>query len=304
MPIILPIAGTSISFILLLGIGLAIGCLSGLLGVGGGFLLTPLLMLIGVRPSIAAASGANTVVATSASGAVAHYRLGHLDVKMGCVLLLGGLTGGAIGVRLLELLHRLGKASVAINATYILVLAGVGVSILINSLTRPALATGAYRPTEARSLRQRLPLRLRFPRSGVEHSVFLPVGVAVLVGLLTSMGMGGGFVLVPVMVYLLDMPPHMAVGTSLFQIFFTSCGVTYMEATVNHTVDIVLVVPLAVGSAVGAQIGARASRYLPGHRLMILLGFLVLIVMLEMVFRLVRAPANMVSPAMLLFGLR
>jgi hypothetical protein len=227
-----------------------------------------------------------------------------LDVKMGCVLLLGGLTGGAIGVRLLELLHRLGKASVAINATYILVLAGVGVSILINSLTRPALATGAYRPTEARSLRQRLPLRLRFPRSGVEHSVFLPVGVAVLVGLLTSMGMGGGFVLVPVMVYLLDMPPHMAVGTSLFQIFFTSCGVTYMEATVNHTVDIVLVVPLAVGSAVGAQIGARASRYLPGHRLMILLGFLVLIVMLEMVFRLVRAPANMVSPAMLLFGLR
>jgi uncharacterized membrane protein YfcA len=301
MPIVLPIAGTSISLVLLVGIGLAIGCLSGLLGVGGGFLLTPLLMLIGVTPSIAAASGTNTVVATSASGAVAHYRLGNLDIKMGCVLLLGGLTGGAIGVRLLELLKELGEASVAISATYILVLAGVGTSILINSLTRPALATGSYGPAGTRLLRKRLPLQLKFPRSGVEHSVFLPIGVAVMVGLLTSMGMGGGFALVPLMVYLLDMPAHMAVGTSLFQIFFTSCGVTYMQATGNHTVDLVLVFPLAVGSAVGAQIGARLSRYVPGHRLMILLGILVLIVMLEMVFRLVRAPSNMVSPAMLLF---
>lgn len=299
MPIVLPIAGRSISLLLLGGIGSAIGFLSGLFGVGGGFLLTPLLMVIGITPTVAAASGTNTVVATSASGAAAHFRLGNLDIKMGIVLLLGGLTGGALGVHLLELLKALGEASLTIKATYILVLASVGGSILVNSLTRPAMATGSYAPARPHHLLKRLPFQLKFPRSGVEHSVFVPIAVAAMVGLLTSMGMGGGFVLVPLMVYLLEMPPHMAVGTSLFQIFFTCSGVTFMEAGVNHTVDLLLVLPLAAGSAVGAQLGARASRHLSGHRLMALLGILVLIVMVAMVFQMVVPPSNTLSRAMI-----
>jgi uncharacterized protein len=304
MPIVLPIAGKSISLFLLVGIGFAIGFLSGLLGVGGGFLLTPLMMMIGVAPTVAAASGANTVVASSASGGAAHYRLGNMDLKMGFVLLLGGLAGGATGARILDLLKAHGEAGLLIRITYILVLAGVGTSILVNSLSRPLLAMGSFRPPRPNNRLKTLPLRLKFPRSGVEHSVLVLLGFAAMVGVLTSMGMGGGFVLVPLMVYLLGMPAHVAVGTSLFQIFFTSCGVTMIEATMNHTVDLVLVLPLALGSAVGAQIGARATRHLSKHRLMILLGILVFAVMLEMVFRMARTPPNMLSPAMVLSFLR
>jgi hypothetical protein len=222
MPILLPIAGKSISLFLLVGVGFAIGFLSGLFGVGGGFLLTPLLMMIGVTPTVAAASGTNTVVATSASGAAAHIRLGNLDIKMGILLLLGGLIGGVIGVRLLELLKALGEAGLMIKGTYILVLASVGISILINSLTRPAMATGPHLPAKPRNLLRRLPLHLKFSRSGVQHSVFAPIAVATIAGLLTSMG--GGFVLVPLMVYLLGMPPHLAVGRASSRSFSRAAG--------------------------------------------------------------------------------
>jgi uncharacterized protein len=224
---------------------------------------------------------------------------GKSGYQDGLCLVVGRAEPGVVGVHLFELLKRLGEASLAIKAAYILVLAGVGISILINSLTRPALATGSYGPAGTRSLRKRLPLQFKFPRSGLEPSVLLPVSVALTAGLLTSLKMGGGFLLVPMMVYLLNMLAHMVVRTSLFQISFTSCGVSYMEAMVNHSVDLVLVLPLAVGSALGAQIGARVSRYAPGHRLMSLLGILVLIVMLEMVFRLIRPPASMLSVASL-----
>lgn len=292
MPIFLPIAHTSMSLILLLGMGVGIGFLSGLLGVGGGFLLTPLLIVAGISPAVAAASGSNTVVATSASGTAAHFRLGNVDVKIGFVLLFGGLVGGGIGVRLIEVVRALGESGPFITGAYILVLGSVGGVLLIKCLRRPLMAATSPIPARSHVLLDRLPLQMDFPRSGFECSVLVPFGIAAMVGVLTSMGMGGGFVLVPLMVYLLGMPPRVAVGTSLFQIFFTSCGVTFMEATTNHTVDIMLVLPLAIGSAIGAQIGAHLTSVLHGHVLMILLAVLVLLVMVEMVIRILRTPAN------------
>jgi uncharacterized membrane protein YfcA len=298
--VFLPIAGLSVSLPLLVGTGFAIGFLSGLVGVGGGFLLTPALMIMGIGPAVAAASGSNTVVATSASGVAAHFRLGNVDIRMGSILLIGGLTGGAVGVRLIEAMRVLGEAGVMITLTYILVLGGVGGYMLRKSLGRRAESA----KVEGSSLLRRLPLQMDFPRSGVRLSALGPFAVAAAVGVLASMGMGGGFVLVPAMVYLLGMPEHVAVGTSLFEILFTCSGVTFMEATANGTVDVVLVVLLAVGSTVGAQLGARASVRLRGSQLMVPLA--VLGVMAEMVFRILRTPANLLeaTAALALLGAR
>jgi uncharacterized membrane protein YfcA len=300
--VFLPIAGLSVSLPLLVGTGFAIGFLSGLVGVGGGFLLTPALMIMGIGPAVAAASGSNTVVATSASGVAAHFRLGNVDIRMGSILLIGGLTGGAVGVRLIEAMRALGEAGVMITLTYILVLGGVGGYMLRKSLGRRAESA----KVEGSSLLRRLPLQMDFPRSGVRLSALGPFAVAAAVGVLASMGRGGGFVLVPAMVYLLGMPEHVAVGTSLFEILFTCSGVTFMEATANGTVDVVLVVLLAVGSTVGAQLGARASVRLRGSQLMVPLAVLVLGVMAEMVFRILRTPTNLLeaTAALALWGAR
>jgi uncharacterized membrane protein YfcA len=294
----------SISWPLLVGVGLVIGFLSGLLGVGGGFLLTPILMMIGITPAVAAASGSNTVVATSSSGVAAHLRLGNVDVKMGSVLLLGGLTGGAIGVHLIKILRKFGEAGVMITGTYILVLGSVGGYMFVKSLRRPTVGTVSTSPVKPREVLTSLPFQMSFPRSGVRHSVLVPFGVAAMVGILAAMGMGGGFVLVPAMVYLLRMPEHVAVGTSLFEILFTCAGVTFMEAVSNHTVDLILVLVLAVGSTIGAQIGARVSRFLRGNQLMILLAILVLAVMVEMVLRITHPPSDLLEKALLQYCLQ
>jgi uncharacterized membrane protein YfcA len=300
--IYLPIAGRSISVFLLLGLGGLVGFLSGLFGVGGGFLLTPLLIMIGVPPTVAAASDSNQIVAASASGTYAHARAGSVDFKMGTFLLVGGLVGGTIGVWFVKLLRSLGEANFAITVIYVVMLGGIGSYMFQESLTalrgkrRPATGEAAVRPSAYARMVQNLPWKVRFSRSNVTLSLLMPLGLGLLVGILSAlMGVGGGFIMVPVMVYLLRMPMHVVVGTSLFQIMFTCINVTILQAKVNHTVDFVLALLLLVGSVVGAQLGAKASKRLEADQLKILMAVIVLLVMAKMLFGLLMAPDVLVG---------
>jgi hypothetical protein len=301
MEILLPVAGTSINVFLLIGVGMVVGFLSGLVGVGGGFLMTPILMMIGVPPTVAAASDSNAIVATSASGTAVHFRLGNVDLKLGGVLLLGGLAGAAIGVRIIKALRALGNADFVITITYVVVLGSVGAFMFLeglHSLRRAVMTPVAHQPVEHHGFLRKLPFQMHFPNSRVQHSVLVPFALCALVGVLSAiMGVGGGFIMVPMMVYLLRMPMHTAIGTDLFQILFTSAGVTLMQATTNHTVDVVLALLIALGSTAGAQIGARLARLLRGDQLKIVLASVVLVVTAKMAYRLVVAPANLLSYA-------
>jgi hypothetical protein len=257
-------------------------------------------MMIGVPATVAAASGSCQMVATSSSGVGAHFRLGNVDAKMGSVLLAGGLVGAALGVHAIKLLRALGEADLVITLAYILVLGTLGSYMFGESLRRLRWGAMVRKPPKMRStlgLLERLPWQADFPRSGVRHSVLLPLLLSLLVGLLaTIMGVGGGFVMLPMMVYLLGMPTHVAVGTSLFQILFLCAGITYMQATTNQTVDLILALGLAVASAVGAQIGARLSRLLRGEQLIILLASVVLAVTLEMIAGIILTPSTLLRP--------
>jgi uncharacterized membrane protein YfcA len=301
MHVFLPVAGLSTDLSLVVAVGALVGFLSGLVGVGGGFLLTPILMMIGVPPTIAAASGTCALVGTSSSATAAHFRLGNVDVKLGTILLLGGLTGAAFGVQVIKALRALGNADLVITITYVVVLGSVGTFMFLESLQ--SLRRGAIGPTPSRpvrrvSLLRKLPFQMDFPRSNVTHPVFVPFILCALVGILAAiMGVGGGFIMVPMMVYLLRMPMHVAVGTDLFQILFTCAGVTLMQAATNYTVDVLLAILVAVGSTVGAQIGARLSRLLRGEQLRIVLASVVLATTAKMSIGLLLAPENVLSSA-------
>jgi hypothetical protein len=291
----------SIRLPVLVGVGALVGFLSGMFGVSGGFLLTPILMMIGIPPTVAAASDSCQIVAGSSSGAAAHFRLGNVDVKIGSVLLLGGLAGAAVGVRIIKVLRALGSADFAITLTYVVVLGTIGGYMFFESLQnlrRGALVPKSRRGPAEQGLLSRLPLQMNFPLSQVRHSVFVPFVLGGIVGILAAiMGVGGGFIMLPMMVYLLRMPMHKAVGTSLFQILFTSAGVTFLQATTNHTVDLMLAILLAAGSTIGAQIGARVSRQLRGDQLKILLATVVLVVMVKMALGLLMTPSLQITPA-------
>ena len=298
MRILFPIAGISINMGLIVGIGGLIGLVAGLLGVGG-FLLTPLLMMIGVPPTVAAASSANAMVAATSSGVAAHFRLRDVDLRMGAILLLGGMLGSGIGAECVELLREEGNANVAIRLAYVLFLAVVGGGIVRDSwrkLHEGNIGRVRSKSVSAHSLFSELPLQMNFPRSGVRHSVLLPFVLCLSVGVLTAiMGVAGGFILVPVLVYFLRMPAHLAIGTTLFQAVFTCSSATLMLAGTDHKVDLMLALLLAAGAAIGAQIGARLSRLLRGEQLMILLGMLALGVMVKMVASLTLPPGMPMS---------
>lgn len=301
MSIFLPIAGISIDVWVLIAAGGLVGFLSGLLGVGGGFLLTPILMLIGVPPTVAAASDSCQIVAASSSGVAAHFRLGNVDLKMGITLLVGGLTGAAIGVQVIKVLRALGNADSLITITYILVLGAVGGSMFVASLRnlrRGPMSPRTHRAACGGGRLKRLPFQVYYRRSGVRHSALVPFFLCTITGILASiMGVGGAFVMVPMMVYLLGMPTRVAVGTSLFQTLFTCAGVTYMQSTANHTVDLVLALLLAAGSTVGAQIGARLTRLLRGDQLLIILATLALLVVAKMLVGVLVTPTDLLTPA-------
>ncbi len=301
MPVFLPIAAISTNLFPLLVAGSVIGLLSGLTGVGGGFLLTPLLMMIGVPPTISAASGCNSIVATSACAVGAHFRLGNVDVKLGSVLLMGGLLGSAVGVEIIKVLATLGEANFLIRVTYVLMLGGIGAYMLADGFRglRRGAAVSESPGGGSWSFLEKLPWQVDFPRSGVRHSALVPILLCAVVGILTAiMGVGGGFLIVPMMIYLLRMPLRMAVGTSLFQILFTCVGVSYMQAVTNHTVDIELAILVGAGSTVGAQLGVQLNRHMRGEHLKVLLAGLALVVAVKMASDLVLTPASLLSHVM------
>jgi len=294
----LPIAGHSAQMILLLGLGGVVGFLSGFFGVGGGFLMTPLLIMIGIPPVVAAASDSNQIVAATTSGTYAHYRLGNVDFKLGGFLLVGGLIGGTIGVQIIKVLRQLGDAAFLIKITYVVMLGTMGGYMFwesIRSLRKTsagAAGTGApARLSRWARLVQALPFQMRFERSAVTHSPILPLALGAIVGLLGAiMGLGGGFIMVPMMVYLLRVPMHIVVGTNLFQEVFMCANVTFMQSLTNHTVDLVLAIVLLVGSSIGAQFGARFSRKFNADQLKILLASIILLVMGKILLALVLPP--------------
>ena len=299
MDLYLPVAGISINLFLVVSVGGLVGFLSGLVGVGGGFLLTPILMMIGVPPTIAAASGACALVGTSSSGTSVHFRLGNVDLRLGGILLLGGLAGAAVGVHVIKLLRALGSADFVITITYVVMLGSIGAFMFVeslHSLRRGMIGQKPHHPVQQSTFLGKLPFQMNFPRSNVKHSVFVPFILCALVGILAAiMGVGGGFIMVPMMVYLLRMPMHVAVGTDLFQILFTCAGVTLMQAAANHTVDIVLALLVAIGSTVGAQVGARMVRLLRGEQLRIVLASIVLATAAKMTLGLLVEPASLLA---------
>ena len=296
----LPIAGNSVNVLLIFAMGGTVGILSGIFGVGGGFLMTPLLIMAGIPPTVAAASDSNQIVGASTSGTLAHYRLGNVDFKMGIVLLIGGVIGGTMGVQVIKILRQLGNADFLIKVTYVLMLGFVGFYMFIESLQ--ALKKDKVAVVEAKKeskyarLVNKLPWQVDFDKSGIRLSILMPLVLGTFVGVLAAiMGVGGGFIMVPVMVYLLRMPMHVVVGTSLFQILFTCIDVTIMQSYTNHTVDFILALILLLGSTLGAQFGAKISKRLKGDQLKIFLASLVLLVMVKMLFDLLITPHVMLA---------
>ncbi len=298
----LPIALTSVSVLLIAGLGLLVGLLSGLFGVGGGFLMTPLLIMFGIPPTVAAATDSLQIVGASTSGTFAHWRLGNVDFKMGACLLIGGFTGGLAGVQLIKMLRMMGNADVVIKITYVLMLGIVGTYMFFESLNALKKTKQAEHISEAQpqakkesgfvKLIRSLPLQTHFTKSGVTHSAILVVLLGAFVGILAAiMGVGGGFLMVPVMIYLLRMPMHVVVGTSLFQILFTCIEVSFLQAYINHTVDFILAVLLLLGSTFGAQIGTKLGKKLHGDQLKILLAIIVLVVTVKMLLGLLLEPS-------------
>ena len=304
MYLYLPVALTSINILIPVGLGLAVGLLSGLFGVGGGFLLTPLLIMFGIPSTVAAATDSNQIVAASTSGTYAHWKVGNVDFKMGIYLLVGGFLGGLVGVQAIKLLQAMGNADFVIKMTYVLMLGTVGVYMFVESIQSMRKKQSAVdevkeeKESAVGRFLKSLPLQTRFEKSGVTHSALVPIVLGSIVGVLAAiMGVGGGFLMVPVMVYMLRMPMHVVVGTSLFQILFTCIEVTFLQATTNHSVDFLLAVLLLVGSTVGAQIGTVFGRKLKGEQLKVLLAAIVLVVTIKIVFDLTLTPSLLISQA-------
>lgn len=282
MDIYLPIAEMSVNLLLIAGLGGLVGFMSGLFGVGGGFLMTPLLIFVGIPPAVAVGTSAAQVVASSVSGTLAQFRRGNVDVRMGTVLVVGGFMSAAVGVWIFALLRRLGQIELVVSLSYVLLLGIVGGLMLAESIQTFARArrkTARRGKLHHHSWLHGLPFKMRFQRSRLYISALLPLGLGIAVGILSAiMGVGGGFVMVPAMIYLLGMPTSLVVGTSLFQITFVAGLTTLLHGIQNQTVDIVLAVLLIAGGVIGAQFGSRFGARLKGEQIRILLAVIVLAV--------------------------
>ncbi len=298
MQIYLPIAEVSVNAFLLLGLGGMVGVLSGMFGVGGGFLMTPLLFFIGIPPAVAVATEANQIVASSFSGVLAHVRRKSVDFRMGTVLLIGGLVGAALGVVLFNYLKSMGQVDLLVKLCYVVFLGVVGGLMFIESLNAIRKSRkAAVKPVRRKhGLVHALPFKMRFRVSGLYISVIPPLLVGLAVGILAAiMGVGGGFIMVPAMIYLLGMPTKVVVGTSLFQIIFVTAFTTMLHATTNFTVDVVLAVLLLVGGVIGAQIGTQIGARMKAEQLRILLAAMVLLVCGKLAFDLLVMPSELFS---------
>ncbi len=296
----LPIAEMSVNVLVFLGMGAAVGFLSGLFGVGGGFLMTPLLIFSGVPSAVAVGTEAAQIVATSVSGALAQWRRKNVDVKLGVVLLAGGILGSVVGVQFVRVLRRTGQFDLFVSATYVLFLGVIGTLMLIESLNtwrkvRAGQQVSVKRPGQ-HSWIHKLPLQMRFHRSKLYISAVPPFLIGAFVGLLAAiMGVGGGFIMVPALIYLLRVPTNVVAGTSLFQIVFVTAATTLLHATYNRTVDVMLALLLMAGGVIGAQFGAAAGAKLRGEQFRFFLAALVLLVCLRMAWGLIATPSELFS---------
>ena len=295
MQIYLPIAEISVNIFLILGMGGAVGFLSGIFGVGGGFLMTPLLIFIGIPPAVAVATEANQIVASSVSGVLAHWKRGNVDFKMGFALLFGGIIGSSLGVGLFAFLRGLGQLDLVIKLSYVVFLGVIGILMLIESINAIRRKKKQIRSKKhAHNWMHGLPFKMRFRRSRLYISALLPISIGLIVGLLAAiMGVGGGFVMVPAMIYLLGMPTAVVVGTSLFQIIFVTANITILQAVNTQTVDVVLALLLLAGGVIGAQIGARVGVRLQGEQLRGLLALMVLSVCIKIGYDLMVTPVDL-----------
>ncbi|MBT5257029.1 MAG: sulfite exporter TauE/SafE family protein [Alphaproteobacteria bacterium] len=296
MYIYLPIAEVSMHIAVIIGLGGGVGFLSGMFGVGGGFLMTPLLIFLGVPPAIAVSTEANQIVASSVSGVIAHWRRGNVDFKMGGILLAGGVVGSSLGVLLFSILRDIGQIDLVIKLSYVVFLGLIGGMMLLESI-RAILRTrqaGARRgKLHQHNWLHGLPFKMRFRKSKLYISALLPFFLAAMVGVLSAiMGVGGGFILVPAMIYLLGMPTYVVIGTSLFQIIFVTANITILQAVQTQTVDFVLAGLLLFGAVIGAQIGARFGTRLKGEQLRGLLALMVLGVSVKLGIELITAPVD------------
>ena len=303
MQIYLPIAEVSVNALLLLGLGGLVGILSGMFGVGGGFLITPLLFFAGIPPAVAVATSANQIVASSFSAVLAHFRRRTVDLKMGTVLLIGGLFGSALGILVFNYLKSIGQVDLMVRLCYVVFLGIVGALMFVESFNairkaRRAQKTGRYVPVKRHKHNwvHALPFKMRFRASGLYISVVPPLLVGLSVGVLAAvMGVGGGFIMVPAMIYLLGMPTKVVIGTSLFQIIFVTAFTTMLHATTNYTVDVVLAILLLVGGVIGAQVGTRIGLRMKAEQLRILLALLVVMVCAKLALELLLQPAELYS---------
>lgn len=297
--IYLPIAELPVNVILILLLGLGTGFLAGMFGIGGGFLSTPFLMFIGIPPAVAVSTSANQIIASSVSGLLAHLRKGNVDIRMGIFLIFGGFIGSTLGVSIFKILQKLGQTDIVISLTYVLFLGVIGVMMLIDSIK--TISAKKYNVQWEQKSNPRfeaflskideLPLKMYFPKSDIEVSIIVPIVLSIGIGVLVALiGIGGGFVMIPAMLYILRMPSGVVVGTSLFQIIFIASNTTFLQAITNNSVDIVLAFLMIVSSSIGAQMGTRAGYKVDADSLRSFLAMLIFLVCLKMLFGLFAAP--------------
>lgn len=296
--VFLPIARMSVPAFSIIGLGGLVGLLSGMFGVGGGFLMTPLLMMLGIPPAVAVASDTNQIVAASVSGTLAHGKNKNVDFKLGLIIVTGGLIGGSLGTVLVRILTSMGNFEVVLKGAYVVMLFVVGTFMLLESLSalnKNNRSSKAGKKPLASFILNRLPMKIYFEASGIESSAVALLALGLLTGVLSAlMGVGGGFIMLPVMIYLIGMPVRNSVGTSAFVVFFTAINVTIAQSVINHTVDIVLAMMLLIGSSAGVQIGARLGRKLNAVQLRVVFSVVVLLVMVKMTIDLMSAPSDLI----------
>lgn len=295
MQIYLPIAEMSVPVESLAILGIAVGFLSGVFGVGGGFLATPFLLFMGIPPAIAVGTQANQLIATSVTGVLGHWRKGNVDAHLGAVMAAGGMAGTVIGILLFRLLQHFGQIDLFIAAAYVVLLGSIGVMMLIESVTA---MLNRHKVTDVQPLAQReffrnLPYKMRFNKSRLYVSALLPMGIGFLGGIMVSiLGIGGGFVIVPAMIYVLGMPTLLVAGTSLFQIIFISAFACVMHAVSSHTVDVMLALILMAGGVVGAQLGVRIAKHFKGAAARVALAVIIIGVCVRMLMELFMQPVD------------
>ncbi|MEM7650830.1 MAG: sulfite exporter TauE/SafE family protein [Pseudomonadota bacterium] len=301
MQIYLPIAEMAVSAELIFFVSAFVGLISGIFGVGGGFLTTPFLIFTGIPPAIAVATQAAQLVASSVAGSLAHLTRGNVDLKMGFMMALGGLVGSFVGIFIFKLLQYLGQIDLAISLLYITLLGGIGSLMLLESgfsflNKKKENMRKAFNNTHISPFILALPYKVRFPRSKLFISALVPAAIGFVGGLLASiLGIGGGFLIVPAMIYILGMPPLLVAGTALFQVIFTTASATVMHAVLNNTVDIVLAIILILGGVIGAQVGVAVAKFVRGGSSRIILALIILAVCLRLVIDLFVAPSNIFS---------